>query len=84
MKKFVQSSLVTVLVLFLVFGLSGLINVFAATSPALGAASSYGVLSSTFINTSASTTINGDVGFTNGPAQAPYLVQVMENHILIL
>src|SRR5688500_9097716 len=42
----------------------------AATTPALGAALSYGILSSTYTNTSVST-VNGDVGFTTGPAVAP-------------
>ncbi len=42
----------------------------AATTPSLGAATSYGVLASTYTNTSAST-VNGDVGFTTGPAVAP-------------
>lgn len=43
----------------------------AATTPSLGAADTYGVLSNTYTNTSAGTTINGDVGFTTGPAVAP-------------
>ncbi|HAI98799.1 TPA: hypothetical protein DCL30_04685 [Candidatus Peribacteria bacterium] len=43
----------------------------AATTPSLGAAATYGVLASTFTNTSAGTTINGDVGFTTGPAVTP-------------
>src|SRR6185369_218449 len=42
----------------------------AATTPSLGAASSYGVLGSTYTNGS-TTTVNGDVGFTTGPATAP-------------
>jgi uncharacterized repeat protein (TIGR01451 family) len=42
----------------------------AATTPSLGAAATYGILSSTYTNTSAST-VNGDVGFTTGPAVAP-------------
>lgn len=43
---------------------------YAATTPSLGAATSYGILASTYTNTSAST-VNGDVGFTTGPAVAP-------------
>jgi hypothetical protein len=43
---------------------------FAATTPSLGAVAGYGVLSSTYTNTSAST-INGSVGFTTGPAVTP-------------
>lgn len=42
----------------------------AATTPSLGEATTYGVLASTYTNTSSST-INGDVGFTTGPAVAP-------------
>lgn len=44
---------------------------FAATTPALGAAATYSILSSTFTNTSAGTTIVGDIGFTTPPAIAP-------------
>ncbi|MDO8505916.1 MAG: ice-binding family protein [bacterium] len=54
-----------------VLGLVGPIPVFAATTPSLGDAITYGVLASTYTNSSAATTINGDVGFTTGPAVAP-------------
>lgn len=43
---------------------------FAATTPSFGAVSGYGVLSSTYTNTTP-TTINGSVGFTTGPAVLP-------------
>jgi len=45
----------------------------AATTPSLGDASSYGVLSGTYVNTNVPlpTTINGDVGFTTAPAVSP-------------
>lgn len=43
----------------------------AATAPSLGVASPYGVVSSTFTNTVAGTTINGDVCYTTGPFVAP-------------
>jgi hypothetical protein len=46
-------------------------TVYAATSPSLGTASTYGVLSSTYTNTVAGTTINGDLGYTTGPGVAP-------------
>lgn len=46
-------------------------SAYAATTPSLGAASTYAVLGSTFTNTTAGTTINGDVGFTTGPAVTP-------------
>jgi hypothetical protein len=42
---------------------SGPMTALAATTPSLGAASSYGVLGSTYTNGSM-TTVNGDVGFT--------------------
>lgn len=43
----------------------------AATTPSLGAAASYGVLANTYTNTVPGTTINGDIGFTTGPAVVP-------------
>lgn len=65
-----KNSIITALVVsFAVFGLIG--PAIAATTPSLGAAATYGVLSSTYTNTVAGTTINGDVGFTTGPAVAP-------------
>lgn len=57
--------------MLVVFGLVGPITVLAATSPSLEKASTYGVLSSTYSDTSGATTINGDVGFTTPPATAP-------------
>jgi hypothetical protein len=46
---------------------------FAATSPNLGLANTFGILSSTYTNTASGppTTINGDLGYTTGPAVAP-------------
>jgi len=47
---------------------AGPVNVAAdATAPDLGATSTFGVVSSTFTNTDAATTVNGDVCFTTGP-----------------
>lgn len=50
---------------------TSLISVFAATSPALNMADTFGVLSSTYTNTIAWTTINGDIWYTTPPAMAP-------------
>lgn len=41
---------------------------YAATTPAFGQAASFGILSSTYTNTAGGTTINGDLGYTTGPA----------------
>ena len=53
------------------FVFAGSTAVRAATTPSLGTAVSYGVLASTFTNTVAGTIINGDVGFSTGPAVVP-------------
>ena len=74
MKKYNNRSIVAVLVFsfaLVVFGLASSTPAHAATTPSLGAATTYGVLGSTYTNTTAGTTINGDVGFTTGPAVAP-------------
>ena len=68
MKIFKKAS---VIVLAVVFGLTLPTALFAATTPSLGSSASYGVLSSTYTNTAVGTTINGDVGFTTGPAVVP-------------
>ncbi len=46
-------------------------SVFAATTPDLGASSSYAVIGSTYTNTVPGTTITGDIGFTTPPAVVP-------------
>ena len=43
----------------------------AATSPGLGKANTFSILSSTYTNTVGGTTINGDLGYTTGPATPP-------------
>lgn len=58
------------LVFFFLLVLARPVSTIAATTPSLGASASYGVLASTYTNTSL-TTINGDVGFTTPPATAP-------------
>lgn len=55
----------------LLFALAAAPMAHAATTPSLGNASTYAVLGSTYTNTVVGTTINGDVGFTTGPAVAP-------------
>lgn len=44
---------------------------YAATTPDLGQAASFGILSNTYTNTAPGTTINGDLGYTTGPAVNP-------------
>jgi len=70
MKIFNKTSAAVLAVAF-VLGLTGPIAVLAATTPSLGAAATYGVLSDTYTNPLGPTTINGDVGFTTGPAVLP-------------
>lgn len=45
--------------------------VYAATSPNLGLADSFSILSSSYVNTAIGTTINGDLGYTTPPAVSP-------------
>lgn len=45
--------------------------VYAATDPSLGTANTYSILSGTYTNTAPGTTINGDLGYTTGPAVMP-------------
>lgn len=58
-------------VLALVLSLAGPKVTFAATTPSLGLAASYAILSDTYTNTVPGTTVTGDIGFTTGPAVAP-------------
>lgn len=53
--------------------------VYAATSPGLGMADSFSILSSTYTNTVAGTTINGDVGYTVPPVVAPTINGAVHN-----
>lgn len=55
----------------LFIGLIAATVVYAATSPDLGEAESFAILSSTYTNTTGGTTLNGDLGYTTGPAVAP-------------
>lgn len=69
MKK--VSNILIISAIVFAFGLAGPVLVFAATSPPLGSAATYGILSNTYTNPTGPTTINGDVGFTTGPAVTP-------------
>ena len=69
--KILNKILVSIVAFVFTFGLVAPIATLAATSPSLGAAATYGILSSTYSNTVAGTTITGDIGFTTGPAVAP-------------
>lgn len=65
MKKF-KFNKITKIITALVFtiGLSGTIAVFAASTPSLGVAGTFGILSSTFTRNIGVTTIGGDLGYT--------------------
>lgn len=63
--------LMAVLVLPFVLSFTGSTVVAAATTPNLGAASTYGVLANVYTNLVPGTTVNGDVGFTTAPATVP-------------
>lgn len=80
MKKFNGNPICAILVfcfVLVVLGLTGPNAALAATSPSLGAAATYGLLSTTYVDpvTPLQSTINGDVGFTIAPAQVPLGVQ---------
>src|SRR3989344_8268032 len=74
--KIVKKVSTAVLTVAIMLGLSGPIPTSAATTPSLGAAVTYGILASTYTNTVAGTTINGDIGFTTGPAVVPTGVHI--------
>ena len=63
MRKYTISK-ITALTVVCAFGLAGPTAVFAATTPSLGTAGTYGVLSDTFTANGASTAITGDLGKT--------------------
>lgn len=51
------------------FGVSSVAS--AATSPGIGAANSFVILSNTYSNSTSGTTLNGDLGYTTPPATNP-------------
>jgi hypothetical protein len=75
MEKYFQRSLGTMFLVSLFLGMAGADTVYAATTPSLGLANTYTILSSTYTNTVAGTTVMGDIGFTTPPAVAPGGVQ---------
>jgi hypothetical protein len=70
MRKLNKNS-VAIVAVSLVFGLMGSSAAFAQTTPSLGGATPYGVLGSTYSNSSAATAINGNLGYITGPATPP-------------
>lgn len=66
-----KSSVAGLFSLALVFFITFSSVVSAATSPGLGLADPFAILSSTYTNTVGGTTITGDVGYTVPPAVAP-------------
>lgn len=82
MKK-IKFNKVSKIILAFVFtlGLAGIIYaVTLPTTPELGVAGNYGVLSSTFSNSSTTTAISGDLGYTTGPgAQVPVVTNGTTN-----
>lgn len=68
-KKFGTLAIAVIAIVFVVSLISSA-TIFAATTPALNATTTFGILASTYTNT-AGTTINGDIGYTTGPAVTP-------------
>jgi len=71
--KILNKFLVSILVIVFMAGFSIPTAVFAATTPSLGSAATFGVLGGTYSNSSAATTINGDVGYVTAPATPPII-----------
>src|ERR1700729_2388209 len=67
-KKKIIPVVLIVLMQFICIPLS---KTYAATTPSLGQAASFAILSGTYSNTVGGTTINGDLGYTTGPATIP-------------
>jgi hypothetical protein len=71
MKKGVKNIATALFLISLIVGMTGSKTVSAATTPDLGLATSFGILSSTYVNTIPGTTITGDLGYTTLPAVDP-------------
>lgn len=76
LNKFNKTLVVALLVASFLLIPGGSNTVSAATSPSLGALSTYGIVSDTFTNSNAGTetTINGNVCYTTGPTTAPIAI----------
>src|SRR5665213_1580487 len=70
MKLFKKTALISFISLLPTFFVVAPI-VHAATSPGLGQADPFSILSGTYTNTAPGTTLNGDLGYTTGPAVTP-------------
>ncbi len=68
-RSFVCASLVSVVLLLFIQTSPAL----AATAPNLGSTNPYAIVSATFTNTTAGTTIDGDVCYTTAPAVVPFI-----------
>lgn len=71
MKGTMIKTLVFLLVVCLQFVLIPREEVYAATTPSMGTAATFVILSNTYTNTVGGTTLNGDLGYTTGPASTP-------------
>lgn len=69
MKSLQKASFGLVTLLLAVFAVTP--AAYAATSPSLGVAGPFSVLSGSYINTAPGTVLNGDLGYTTGPAVTP-------------
>ena len=69
--KIINTARVRFLFVLVATFFGGVIAVYAASSPSLGISNTFAILSSTYTNTVIGTTINGDLGYTTGPATAP-------------
>ncbi len=71
MKNINRNSIITLAAILFFAAAVSPITALAATTPSLGAASTFGILGSTYTNTAGGTSIIGDLGYTTGPAVAP-------------
>jgi uncharacterized repeat protein (TIGR01451 family) len=70
MKQLNKKRVMAAIVVSLALGLSGPVAALAATTPSLGMAATFGVLGSTYTNSTA-TGITGDLGYITGPGVTP-------------